>query len=133
MIACLMLALGMLQPPTVSGIVTDSTGAPLPGANVTLIARADRESTHTLADGSFALPLPENASTVTVRADAAGFAPIDRAVKLPSPSLRFELRPEGVTERVTVSGEANEPHLSIDTSATTIDAKTIASAPALRL
>jgi iron complex outermembrane recepter protein len=129
----LALALAVPQSRPVSGIVTDSSGAPVAGARVTVTAGPVRETTKTLADGSFTVQVPGDTATVTVRADVPGFAPADRAVTLPAPPLRLELRPETVTEHVVVSGDASSPRLSLETSATTLDAKAISSAPAMRL
>jgi outer membrane receptor protein involved in Fe transport len=119
--------------PPVTGVVTDMTGAPLAGATITMTTEARRESVKTQADGSFSIAVPNGSAKVTLRADAPGFAPIDRAVTVPSEPIRFELRPEAVAERITVSGEPRAPRLALDTSATTMDASAIASAPALRL
>ena len=127
------LALAVPQPRSVSGVVTDSSGAPVAGASVTVTAGPVRETTKTLPDGSFSVKVPDDAATVSVRADVPGFAPAQRAVTLPSTPLRLELRPETVTEQVVVSGDASAPRLSLETSATTLDAQAIASAPALRL
>jgi len=123
------------QPPasSLSGVVTDVTGAPLAGATVTVITATSRETTKTQSDGTFSVALHGESGTITIRADAPGFAPVDRAVTLPSGPLRVELRPEALTERITVSGEPHAPRLAIDTSATTMDAAAIQAAPAMRL
>jgi len=128
------MALASTQSPasSISGLVTDVTGAPLAGAIVTVITDTRHDTTRTQADGSFSISVPDQ-GTITIRADAPGFAPADRAVTLPTGPIRMELRPEGLSERITVSGEPHAPRLSLDTSATTMDAAAIASAPALRL
>src|SRR5262245_9723227 len=101
----LALALAAAQSPaaTLTGTVTDVTGAPLSGATITMVADTRRETTTTQPDGSFSLPVPDQAGKMTIRAAAPGFAPADRAVTLPSGPIRFELRPEGLAERITVS------------------------------
>jgi outer membrane receptor protein involved in Fe transport len=126
-------ALGVPQPAQVTGVVTDVTGAAVAAATVTVTADTRHETSKTRADGSFELAAPDGVTTIAVRVAAAGFVPIDRTVTLPSGPLRFELRPEGVAEQVTVSGEPAAPRLAIDASATTMDAAAIQSAPALRL
>jgi outer membrane receptor protein involved in Fe transport len=121
------------QPSSLTGQVTDVTGAPLAGATVTVVVGSHRDTTKTGTDGSFTIPLADATGTATIRVDVPGFAPVDREVTLPSGPIRLELRPSGLAESITVSGEPNAPRLSIDTSATTMDAAAIASAPALRL
>jgi outer membrane receptor protein involved in Fe transport len=121
------------QTTSLTGQVTDVTGAPLAGAAVTVVTGNHRETIKTGADGSFTIAVSDATGKATVRVDFPGFAPVDRVVTLPSGPLRLELRPEGLAESITVSGEPNAPRLSIDTSATTMDAAAIASAPALRL
>ena len=129
----LVFALAIVQPSSLTGRVTDVTGAPLAGALVTLVAGTHRDTTKTAPDGSFTFAIADSAEEATIRVDAPGFAPVDRRVTLPSGPLRLELKPEGLAESITVSGEPNAPRLSIETSATTMDAAAIASAPALRL
>ena len=131
----LAVVLAAVQSPSssLSGVVTDMTGAPLAGATVTLVSETRREATKTQPDGTFSLAVPDHVDTITIRVDAPGFAPADRAITLPSGPVHVELRPEGVAERITVSGEPQAPRLAIETSATTMDVQAIQSAPALRL
>ena len=133
LIFAVVLAAAQSTPSSLSGVVTDTTGAALASATVTVIAETRRETTKTQPDGTFSIAVPDRAGTITIRVDAPGFAPADRAITLPSGPIRVELRPEGLAERITVSGEPRAPRLAIDTSATTMDSAAIVSAPALHL
>jgi outer membrane receptor protein involved in Fe transport len=54
-------------------------------------------------------------------------------VTLPAAPLRFELRPQGIAESVTVSADTAGTRLAIESSVTSIDRSAIATAPAMRL
>ena len=98
-----------------SGLVSDQTGAPLPGVTVTISAAATRETT-TRPDGSFlfdALP----PGPYEVRAALTGFDTVRRVVTVPpgaSLSLSLTL-PVALSEKVLVSagkiGEADAQSL----------------------
>jgi iron complex outermembrane receptor protein len=90
---------------TVSGIVTDSTGVPIPGAIVTATGRTGRtsRSATTGADGSYSLSLPPGAYSVS--AFLSGFRRIEQATELAaggSMRLNFSLEPS-LTEEITVT------------------------------
>jgi outer membrane receptor protein involved in Fe transport len=133
MIAILISLVLSQSPASVTGVVVDASGAAVPGASVTLAMDGSKQTTRTLADGTWTAAVPSGADTVLVRVDIPGFAPVERTVRLPAGPLRFVLRPEGVAERVTVSGNASTPRLAIETSVTSIDESTIAGSPAQRL
>jgi outer membrane receptor protein involved in Fe transport len=134
-VLCLLFAL--LQPPspahTVSGVVTDITDTPLAGIDVVVTSGAEREVARTDAQGAWTAVLTPGATTASVHVEVAGFAPMTRSVDVPSSSLRLELRPQAIAEKVTVTAETSVTRLSIDSSVTSIDRSSIAVAPALRL
>jgi outer membrane receptor protein involved in Fe transport len=121
------------QQPALNGVVTDATGAPVAGALVTVTVDKTRETARTSADGTWTSAIPAGVGVVTVRVEYPGFARIDRVVSLPAEPVRFELRPEGISEQVTVSAESAAARLAIDSSVTSIDRSTIAASPQLRL
>ena len=134
MIITLLLAALLTQPPQLSGVVMDSTGAPLPGALVTITVLDSTVTVTAAADGSWSTTFPAAAETATVRVTFPGFSPVQREVKLPqTTALTTELRPQGIAEQISVSAEAASTRLSIDSSVTTIDRSSIATAPAVRL
>jgi outer membrane receptor protein involved in Fe transport len=129
-----LLAIVLLQAPvTVSGIVVDGTGAAVPAALVTVTAGTVRQLTTTGADGRFTTTLPAGTSTVSVRAEAPGFAATVRDVTLPASALSIALEPQRIAQEVTVTAETSVTRLAIESSVTSIDRSAIAAAPALRL
>src|SRR5260370_10288702 len=130
MVLLLLFMLG--QPPTVlSGVVTDSTGAVVGGALVSVTFADGRKEVRSAADGTWTTSVPAGQQTVGVRVTAAGFAPAERAVTLPAAPLRFELRPQGIAESVTGSADTAATRLSIESSVSSIDRSAIATAPAI--
>ena len=137
MIAILLVFVLAQAPPdgALSGVVVDATGASVPGAAVTL-ARADAPrtvTTTTAADGSWSADPPAGSGSVEVRVTALGFAPAAQVVTPPATTIRFQLRPAAIAEAITVSAETSATRLAIDSSVTSLDRTSIATAPALRL
>jgi outer membrane receptor protein involved in Fe transport len=128
----LALALGQ-QPTSVSGVVTDSTGAVVAGAVVTVSFDDTRQELVSAGDGSWTISVPAGQRSIGVRVAAPGFASQERSVTLPAEILRVQLRPQGIAESVTVSADMTTARLSIESSVTSIDRSAIAEAPALRL
>ena len=128
----LALALGQ-QPTTVSGVVTDSTGAVVAGAVITVTFDDTRQELVSAADGSWTTSVPAGRSSIAIRVASPGFASQERAVTLPAEVLRIQLRPQAIAESVTVSADTPSARLSIESSVTSIDRSAIATAPALRL
>ncbi len=120
------------QSASVSGVVLDASGAPVAGAVVQTTTDAGNSTTSTAADGSWSIAVPEAVHKIAVRIAAAGFASVEREISLPSAPMRIELHPVGITERVTVTGDA-ATRLAVETSATTLDAERLAQSPALML
>lgn len=133
----LLLALVLAQSPpaadAVAGVVVDATGASVPGAVVTL-ARNDATRTVTsAANGSWSAEPPPGSGSVEVRVTALGFAPSVQVVNLPTAALRFQLRPAAIAEAINVSAETSTTRLAIESSVTSLDRTSIATAPAQRL
>lgn len=117
----------------VSGTVKDSTGAPMPGVLVVATAGTSRATATSAADGTWSIPVPAGATAMTIRVDAQGFASERREVSIPSAPLAIEMRPQAISEQVTVSAESSAARLAVDSSVTSIGRAAIAEAPALRL
>ena len=132
MVLLLLVALGQ-QPTALSGVVTDPTGAVVAGAVVSVTFADKRQEVRSARDGTWTTSVPAGQRTVAVRVSAPGFAPADRAVTLPAPPLRVELRPQGIAESVTVAADTSAARLSIDGSVTSLARSAIASSPAMRL
>ena len=104
--------------PQVRGVVSDSSGAPIPNARLTLTNPDTRttRTTESQASGAFFLSNVPPA-TYTLRAEAPGFAPATTAV-FPVPigqtvEQRLTLAPAGVIEKLEVSDQPE----AIDTTA----------------
>ena len=133
MISLLLLFALSQQPMAFSGVVTDSTGAVVAGAVVTVTFADTRQEVLSATDGTWTTSVPAGQQTVGVRVTAAGFASTERAVTLPAATVRVELRPQGIAESVTVSADMAPARLAIESSVTSIDRSAIAASPALRL
>ena len=137
MIAALILLLTAQAGAGLSGTVLDAAGAPIGGAVVEVSKGAAAATLTSSADGTWSVSAERLAALgaaagVRVRVSADGFTPRTYDVSLPAAALRTVLDPSGITERVTVSAPAAQ-RLSIEASATTLDAAALASAPALML
>jgi iron complex outermembrane recepter protein len=133
MIAAIFALVLTVQQHAVNGVVTDASGAPVAGAIVTLTTDRTHDTAKTSADGTWSATIPDGVDVVTVRVDVPGFARVDRVVSLPAETVRFELRPQGIAEQVTVSADSAAARLAIDSSVTAIDRSTIAASPQLKL
>ncbi|HSC28428.1 MAG TPA: TonB-dependent receptor, partial [Vicinamibacterales bacterium] len=120
--------------PAITGVVVDTSGAPIPGARVTLSTQGRTGiSVATGDDGTFALANGP-AARVTLLVSAPGFT--DETVILDSRSdipVRIELRPRGLTETVTVSANPSELRVTTPASATVFDVEMLATMPAWTL
>jgi outer membrane receptor protein involved in Fe transport len=132
MVLLLLVALGQ-QPTALSGVVIDPTGAVVAGAAVTVSFADTKQEVFSGPDGTWTTNVPAGLQTVDVRVTAPGFATTERAVTLPATSVRFQLRPQGIAESVTVSADSATARLSVESSATSIDRSAISAAPAMRL
>ena len=135
-----LLVLALLQQPglppgagsdVIRGVVTDVTGAPVAGVDVVVLSGTSRSVGRTAADGAWSAAVPSGATMASLHVDVAGFAPLTRAVTLPAQAVHLELRPQAIAEKVTVTADVAITRLSIDSSVTSIERSSIASAPAL--
>ncbi|HWF11714.1 MAG TPA: carboxypeptidase regulatory-like domain-containing protein [Bryobacteraceae bacterium] len=105
------------QAGSLRGILTDSSGAVIPSAAVTLSSGDNRKTTATGADGSynFSNLVP---GAYVVRAEFAGFEPFEKRLILDagrSVQLPIRLIPTGGKQEITVSA-GQTPELSTDAS-----------------
>ncbi|NNF00068.1 MAG: TonB-dependent receptor [Pyrinomonadaceae bacterium] len=104
---------------TINGTVTDSTGAVIPGATVTIEGKAFRRTATANDSGSFrVLAVPPG--TYTLTAKASGFADSNAtsatvALGVATP-VNFTLQPAGATATVEVSGSID----AIDTTSSRV-------------
>src|SRR6185312_12854691 len=94
-----------------TGVVSDGTGAVIPGATVTLTDAGTNISANSVTNSSGIYLFTEvRPGTYTIRVDAQGLASQERkGVTLAvsqSATLNFSLKPQGVSETVTVTSEA---------------------------
>jgi outer membrane receptor protein involved in Fe transport len=132
-----LLALALVQSPpaamSIGGVVVDATGASVKGALVTVTRSDVSQSVTTAADGTWSAAVPAGSGDIAVRATALGFAPATQVVTLPAGVIRFELRPAAIAEAINVSAESSTTRLAIESSVTSLDRTSLATAPALRL
>ncbi|HUI43091.1 MAG TPA: TonB-dependent receptor [Terriglobia bacterium] len=121
-----------------AGTVRDSSGAPIPNAQVTLTSGTLRAQTRTDGEGNFSFELANRAArSGTVTVEAPGFGAATGAWSAPEPEagrLDFTLRPASVSERVTVT--ATRTATRLDQTAADVSVLTsqdLASTSALKL
>ena len=109
-ILALLPGIGYAQEAVVSGTVTDSTGAVLPGVTVTALHEASGNTFVSVTDGSGNYRLPARTGVLTLTADLPGFATVTRRGLnlLVGQQAVVHLQMALVTaqETVTVTGEA---------------------------
>src|SRR6185437_13754173 len=94
-----------------TGVVSDNSGAVIPGASVTLTDQGTNIAANSVTNSSgIYLFTDVRPGTYTIRVDAHGLASEERkGVTLAvsqSATLNFSLKPQGVSETVTVTSEA---------------------------
>jgi hypothetical protein len=97
------------QEAVVSGTVSDSSGAVLPGVVVRAVHEATGNAFETVTDGQGTYRLAVRIGTVRVTMDLQGFTSPTRTVELlvgQTAVVNVQLSPSGVEETVTVTGEA---------------------------
>ncbi len=112
LIACLApLVLAQAGSRSVSGTVRDSSGAVVAGAKVSVAGNGFQKSVLTDKDGGFLLQaVPEIA--LTVRVDAASFAPLDKTLAAQEHSVDITLQPKTLAQEVNVTANRSEAILS---------------------
>src|SRR5215204_5554534 len=109
---------GYAQEATLTGTVTDSTGAVLPGVTITAVNAATGNTFNGVTDERGIYRLPVRVGAYQVTAELSGFTTIQRmGVQLlvgQTASLDLQMTPSTVQETVTVTAEA--PLLNVTTS-----------------
>jgi hypothetical protein len=119
-VASITLALPLMahaQEATVSGTVTDSSGAVLPGVTVRAVHEATGNAFDTVTDEQGTYRLAVRVGTFQITAELQGFNNPTRVVELlvgQTAVVNVQMSPGGIAESVTVSAEA--PLLETTTS-----------------
>ena len=112
-IICTLLAwpsAGQAQEATLSGVVSDATGAVLPGVSVVALHEATGNTFESVTDATGAFRMPVRTGGYQITVQLPGFTTITRTgVQLlvgQQMVLTLEMAPSSVQESVTVTGEA---------------------------
>jgi hypothetical protein len=103
-------AMAFAQDAVLSGTITDSTGAVLPGVTVTAVNEATGNNYETVTDAAGVYRIPVRVGAYKVNAALAGFGEVMRAgVQLlvgQTVTLNLQMAPSTLQETITVTGEA---------------------------
>ena len=103
-------AMAFAQDAVLTGTITDSTGAVLPGVSVTAVNEATGNNYETVTDAAGVYRIPVRVGAYKVTADLAGFGSVNRTgVQLlvgQTITLNLQMAPSTLQETVTVTGEA---------------------------
>src|SRR5687767_5990108 len=103
-------AAGLAQEAVLTGTVTDSTGAVLPGVTVTAINEATGNTFVGVTDGTGAFRIPARVGAYRISAELQGFTTVQRTgVQLlvgQTIGVDMQMNPSTIQETVTVSAEA---------------------------
>src|SRR5215510_10567269 len=102
-------AVGYAQDSVMTGTVTDSTGAVLPGVTVTATNVDSGNTFVAVTDERGVFRLPVRIGNYRITAELTGFATVNRTTQLlvgQTGVVNFQLAPSTVQETVTVTGEA---------------------------
>src|SRR5450759_2124232 len=136
LLVCAILALpgiGYAQEAVLTGTVSDTTGAVLPGITVTATNEATGNTFEAVTDGRGADTIPARVGAYRIKAELKGFGTVTRTgVQLlvgQTVTINMQMAPGGVAETVTVSAEA--PLLNTVTSSLggNIDSRQVAEMP----
>ena len=115
-------AAGLAQEAALIGIVTDTTGAVLPGVTVTAVHEATGNTFEAVTDGAGSFRLPVRVGAYRVTAQLQGFQTVTRTnLQLllgQQANINLESAPATLQETVTVTGEAP----LLDTTESTVGA-----------
>jgi hypothetical protein len=120
LLVCVVLALPLrasAQEAVLTGAVTDSTGAVLPGVTILAVNDATGNRFETVTDERGLYRIPARVGTYQLSAELAGFTRVARAVSLlvgQTATVNLQMAPSTVQETVTVTAEA--PLLNVTTS-----------------
>ncbi len=110
------------QEAVLAGVVTDTTGAVLPGVTVTATNTATGNAFVAVTDGTGTFRLPVRVGTYEIKSELSGFQiVVQNGVQLllgREATLNFKMSPATLSETVTVTGEAP----LIDTRSSTVGA-----------
>src|SRR5262247_2785303 len=103
-------ALALAQEATLTGTITDSTGAVLPGVTVQAVNEATGNTFESVTDGSGVYRIPARVGTYRVTAALTGFSTVNRqGINLlvgQTATINLQMAPSTLQETVTVTGEA---------------------------
>jgi hypothetical protein len=103
-------AMAFAQEAALTGTITDSTGAVLPGVTVTVVNDATGNNYETVTDATGVYRIPVRVGAYKITAKLAGFGDVMRTgVQLlvgQTISLNLQMAPSTLQETVTVTGEA---------------------------
>jgi hypothetical protein len=103
-------AIAFAQEAVLTGTITDSTGAVLPGVTVTAVNQATGNNYEAVTDGAGVYRVPVRVGVYKVTANLAGFGDVMRTgVELlvgQTVTLNLLMAPSTLQETVTVTGEA---------------------------
>ena len=109
---------GYAQEATLSGTVTDSTGAVVPGVTVQAVHEASGNTFETVTDERGGYRIPVRIGVYRVTAELAGFAAVTRngleVLVGQQVVVNLQMAPAGLSETVTVTGES--PLVDVTTS-----------------
>jgi hypothetical protein len=118
LLAALAPAAAFAQEATIAGTITDATGGVLPGVTVTAVNEANGFTLEAVTDERGLFRMPARIGTYRIVAVLAGFADANRTGVPVSVgqtvNVNLQLSPSGLTESVTVTGEA--PLIDVTTS-----------------
>lgn len=136
LLVCAVLALpgvGYAQEAVLTGTVTDSTGAVLPGVTVTAVLEATGNTFEAVTDGRGTYTIPVRVGAYRIKAVLQGFGPVARTgVQLlvgQTVTVNLQMAPGAVTETVTVSGEAPLINTTTSSLGGNIDSRQVAEMP----
>jgi hypothetical protein len=126
-------ALVFAQEVTVTGTITDSTGAVLPGVTVVAVNEASGNQFESVTDGRGIYRIPARVGTYRITATLTGFTTVNRTgVELlvgQTRTLNLQMSPSTLQETVTVTGEAPLIETTTSTLAGNIDPRQVQELP----
>jgi hypothetical protein len=124
---------GYAQEATLTGTVTDSTGAVLPGVTITAVNQDTGNTFVIVTDGAGDFRLPVRIGTYQLTAELQGFATVTRTALQVQvgqlATLTLQMTPSSVQETVTVTGEAPLINITTSTAAANIDQRQMQELP----
>src|ERR1700730_17500989 len=136
LLVCALLALpvdGYAQEATISGTVTDATGAVLPGVTVTAVLEASGNNFGTVTDARGDFRIPVRIGVYRITTELQGFRTATRTgVELlvgQTVNVNLQMTPSGVAESVTVTAQAPLIETTTSSLGTSIDPRQVSELP----